>query len=64
MGNFGKLKTFNDLPPDNTILEYIKEAATLNDEGSKVLSRSRLSVKKPMRVPGYFKKAIAKKKKL
>ncbi|MGA7161783.1 MAG: YdeI/OmpD-associated family protein [Bacteroidota bacterium] len=63
MGNFGKLKTLNDLPPDNTILEYIKEAATLNDEGSKVLSRSRLSVKKPMRVPGYFKKAIAKKKK-
>ncbi len=35
MGNFGKLRSLDDLPADSLLLKYIKEAARLNEEGVK-----------------------------
>jgi len=63
MGNFGRLKSVNNLPSDKTIIGYIKEAAWLNDEGVKVHSRSKTVEKKLLKVPQYFKKALGKNRK-
>ncbi len=62
MGNFGQLKSLVDLPSDKTMIGYIKEAAKLNDEGVKAPSRSKSVGKKSLKIPEYFKKAIAKDK--
>ncbi len=63
MGNFGQLKSLNDLPPDKIIIQYIKEAMRLNEEGVKIPSRSKRTEKEPLKVPEYFKKALNKNKK-
>jgi uncharacterized protein YdeI (YjbR/CyaY-like superfamily) len=62
MGSFGKLADISDLPADTILLEYIKEAARLNDEGIK-LPVSPKKAKKDMKIPGYFIEAISKNKK-
>jgi uncharacterized protein YdeI (YjbR/CyaY-like superfamily) len=62
MGNFGQLKSLADLPSDKILIEYIKEAAKLNEEGIKVPGRSKPVERKPLKVPSYFKKALAKNK--
>lgn len=36
MGNFGKITSMEDLPPDEVIIIYIKEAVKLNEQGVKV----------------------------
>lgn len=63
MGNFGQLKSMGDLPSDKILIEYVREAAKLNDAGIRVPGRSRLAEKKPLKVPSYFKQALAKNKK-
>jgi uncharacterized protein YdeI (YjbR/CyaY-like superfamily) len=59
MGHLGRITSLAELPSDGILLKYIKEAARLNDEGIKLPQRARPAVKKPLRVPGYFKKALA-----
>jgi uncharacterized protein YdeI (YjbR/CyaY-like superfamily) len=63
MGNFGQLKSLTDLPSDKIMIEYVKEAAKLNEAGIKVPGRSKAAEKKPLKVPAYFKQALAKNKK-
>ena len=63
MGNFGRLKSVDDLPSDKTIIGYIKEAVRLNDEGVKAPSRYKTAEKKSLKVPQYFKKALSKNRK-
>ena len=63
MGNFGQLKSLTDLPSDTILIEYIKEAAKLNEAGIKVPARAKKTEKKPLKVPLYFKQALAKNKK-
>lgn len=41
MGNFGQLKSMDDLPSDKIIVGYIKEAAKLNDQGVKAPAKAR-----------------------
>lgn len=60
MGNFGRLKSLADLPSDKTLVGYIKETATLNDEGVKAPSRLKTVGRKPLKVPQYFKQALIK----
>jgi uncharacterized protein YdeI (YjbR/CyaY-like superfamily) len=36
MGHFGRITSLKDLPPDKTIIGYVKKAARLNEEGIKV----------------------------
>ena len=60
MGNFGQLKSVDDLPSDKIITGYIKEAVRLNDEGVKKPSRPKTAEKKSLKVPQYFKKALIK----
>ena len=63
MGQFGRITSLSDLPEDNVLLGYIKEAARLNDEGVKVPSRAKPKKKAQLVVPDYFMKELKRNKK-
>ena len=62
MGNLGRMTSVKDLPPDKIILDFIKQAAQLNEDGIKV-PRKEPAVKKPLVIPAALKKALASDKK-
>lgn len=62
MGSFGKLTAISDLPEDAILLEYIKDAVKLNDEGIKLPSSPKKS-QKELEIPAYFMEVIRKNKK-
>lgn len=45
MGNFGKITSLKDLPPDKVILDFIKQAKKLNDEGIKLPAKEKKAAK-------------------
>jgi len=57
MGQFGRLATLEDLPNDKALLQLIRTAANLNDEGVKVPREAR-TVKPPVKIPAYFAAAL------
>jgi uncharacterized protein YdeI (YjbR/CyaY-like superfamily) len=61
MGNFGKIKSLKDLPPDKILVKMIREAMRLNESGVKV-TRTKASPKKLI-VPKYFIQALSRNKK-
>jgi uncharacterized protein YdeI (YjbR/CyaY-like superfamily) len=64
MGQFGRLKSVKDLPPKKVMLEYLKKAAQLHDQGVTVPTRSAATKsKKELVVPDYFNAALKKNKK-
>lgn len=62
MGQFGRLSSLTDLPADKLLLDCIKEAARLNEEGVKTPSRSKPVEKQQVIVPDYFLGALNKNK--
>ena len=62
MGNFGKIKNIKDLPPNKVLLDFIKQAKKLNDDGVKLPPRPKKTSKKLV-VPTYFSVAINSNKK-
>lgn len=58
MGNFGKITSFNDLPPDTVLLRYIREAAKLNEQGLKVVRERKPA--RPLRIPADLAAALRK----
>lgn len=36
MGNLGRITSLNDLPPDSILIDFIKEASSLNEQGIKL----------------------------
>jgi uncharacterized protein YdeI (YjbR/CyaY-like superfamily) len=62
MGNFGRITSLHDLPSDNVILDYTKQAKQLNDKGIKNTAR-KTSRRKPLEAPAYMLTAIKKNKK-
>jgi len=61
MGNFGCLRTSDDLPSDAVLARLVKGAAKLNDEGVKLPRATR--AKTPIPVPPDFAKALRAKPK-
>ena len=61
MGNMGRITSLKDLPPDKAILDFIKQAKKLNDDGVK-LERV-VKPKGELVVPDYFMAAVKKNKK-
>lgn len=61
MGQFGSLRTVADLPPDATLVGWVREAARLNETGQKLAPIRR--PKKPLPVPKSLTAALAKKPK-
>jgi len=61
MGHLGKISSVKDLPGDKILIGYIKEAMKLNEEGVKV-EKKPLVKRAAIKVPDYFKKALAQNK--
>ena len=62
MGNLGRITSLKDLPPDKVIIDFIKQAKKINDEGIKLT----LKPKKPkgeLVIPDYFINSLKKNKK-
>ena len=62
MGNMGRITSLKDLPPDNVLIDFIKQAKKLNDDGVKLPPRV-IEPKKDLAVPPYFTTALKKNKK-
>lgn len=62
MGNFGRVTSLQDLPSDNVILDYIKQAKSLNDKGIKNTAR-KTARRQLLEAPDYMLTAIRKNKK-
>jgi uncharacterized protein YdeI (YjbR/CyaY-like superfamily) len=63
MGQFGRITAISDLPSERTLLQYVKKAAALNDQGVKVPRRTKPVRNRAVEVPDYFMKALRKNKK-
>ena len=63
MGHLGRIKSMKDLPADEVIMAYIKEAMKLNETGAKLPPRKKTVDASELVVPDYFKKALSKNKK-
>lgn len=59
MGQFGRITSRKDLPPDKDIARWLRQAMALNEAGVKPPSRSRSGAgEKPLVVPAYFTAAV------
>ncbi len=59
-GQFGRIRSLEDLPPDATIVRLVKEAARLNEAGVPSERGPKAPKKPPARVPAELKAALAK----
>lgn len=59
MGNLGRVTSLEDLPPDKVIVDFLKQAKKLNDDGVKVVRERK---ERPLVVPDYLTAAIKKNK--
>lgn len=57
MGNFGRICSLQDLPPDKVMLGFLKQAKKLNDDGVKLPPRKSKKAK-PVVPPSSFIKAL------
>ena len=58
MGNLGKITSLQDLPPDEVLISYVKEAATLNEAGVKKATPKKTTEKKELIVPEEVSNAL------
>jgi uncharacterized protein YdeI (YjbR/CyaY-like superfamily) len=61
MGQFGRIASLADLPPDDVVAGYVREAMRLNEEGVKSPARSKpaeKAEKKELAVPGDLAAAL------
>ena len=56
MGSLGKIRSLEDLPPDEVLLMFMKEAVILNEKGIKTEKTSK--AKKELIIPGYFREVL------
>lgn len=63
MGQLGRIRSLDDLPPDTKMLAYIREAVRLNEGGIKVEKPKRTAVKKELVIPDCFSAALKKNRK-
>lgn len=64
MGQFGRITTLKDLPPDGLLHKWIKEAVNINEKGIETIPKKKITNKKTLPTPGYFSEAINKNKKV
>ncbi len=62
MGNFDRITSLKDLPADKILLDFIKQAAELNDNGVKRKVTVTPKGSKTIETPEYFAKALKKNK--
>jgi uncharacterized protein YdeI (YjbR/CyaY-like superfamily) len=59
MGQFGRITSVDDLPPDRVLVSLVKKAAALNDAGVKV-ARGPAAAKQPLDIPAVLLAALKK----
>lgn len=59
MGHFGKIKSLDDLPADKILVEYIREAMLLNEQGV-TKPKATETARPELTVPDYFAQALRK----
>lgn len=59
MGNFGRIKSFKDLPPDKVIINFLKQAKDLNEKGIKLPPKKK-STKTELKIPDFILNALKK----
>jgi uncharacterized protein YdeI (YjbR/CyaY-like superfamily) len=57
MGHFGKIKSLQDLPSDEKMIEYLQEAMDLNERGIK-LEKSNSKPKKEYNMPALWEEKL------
>jgi len=62
MGQFGQVKSLDDLPTEKELIALVKRAAALNDQGVRV-PRPKTAPKPPLETPASFSTALRKNKK-
>ena len=58
MGHLGKITSLQDLPPDEVLIGYSKEAATLNESGIKKATPKKSTEKKELTIPEEVIRAL------
>lgn len=58
MGHLGQIKNVADLPPDEVLIDYIREAIHLNEENRKVPAKAPVGESKDLEVPDFFQQAL------
>jgi uncharacterized protein YdeI (YjbR/CyaY-like superfamily) len=58
MGQFGRICAMGDLPRDRVLIGYIKEAARLNENGTRLPPRPKAKEKKELSVPAELLSAL------
>jgi uncharacterized protein YdeI (YjbR/CyaY-like superfamily) len=61
MGQLGKITSLKDLPPDKVMIDFIKQAMKLNEDGIKV-EKKKPAPGKQLEVPDVLSKALNKNK--
>jgi uncharacterized protein YdeI (YjbR/CyaY-like superfamily) len=56
MGQFGKIKSLQDLPEDHILIEYIQNAIKLNEEGKKITKKA--TERTEIVIPTYLAEAL------
>lgn len=62
MGNLGRITSLKDLPPDKVMLDFIKQAKKLNEDGIKLPAKEKKSAK-VLKVPVEISSALKSNKK-
>lgn len=63
MGQLGQIKTLNDLPPDDVLKAYIREAWELNEKNIKLPAKNKAPQTKQLDIPTYFTDALSRNQK-
>ncbi|HEY0429913.1 MAG TPA: DUF1801 domain-containing protein [Pyrinomonadaceae bacterium] len=63
MGQMGRIKSLADLPPDEVLIAYIKQAVELNEKGVKAPARAKTTEKTDLQIPDYFTSALEENEK-
>ena len=63
MGQFGKITQLSDLPDDEVLLNFIKQAVKLNDDEVKIPSKPKSKIQKTLEIPVYILDEINKNSK-
>lgn len=58
MGQLGRITAISDLPDEETLLQYVRDAAALNEQGVKVPGRSKPKPKRELEVPADLLEAL------
>jgi uncharacterized protein YdeI (YjbR/CyaY-like superfamily) len=62
MGQFGRITKLSDLPSKKVMIEYVKLAKKLNDDGVKAPTRAKPKTPRELVVPGDLAKALKQNK--